>query len=527
MAYLKAPNGLLIPAQFAEPTPARPESREIATTRDGRDITRGFVSPMELLLPQDDILRARGAGNLQIYREVLRDDQVASVFHQRRMAVIAREWEVRPGGTMRRDKQAALFLEQQLRRVNWDAVTERMLYGTFYGYAVAEALWGRDGDRVVLDAIRVRDRRRFAFDADMRLRLLTSTRPNPGEEVPPGKFWWYATGADHDDEPYGLGLAHWLFWPVMFKRQGLKFWLIFLEKFGQPTATGKYPINATPDEKQRLLSALGAIQTDAGIIIPEGMAIELLEAARSGTADYTALYDRMNAAISKVVLGHTGSSDATPGRLGGESNAADVRLDLVKADADLISHSFNCTVARWLTDWNFPGAAYPEVWRIVEEPEDLNGIAERDERLTRIGFRPTLARVQTVYGPDYEDVGAAPPAAAPPSPPVGEGEGGGGGTAAADLAETPDIPRRTDTPAPSDLITERLAREAQPAVGDWIATIETMLERAESLEEFREMLIAAYPELPITAFGNALTEATFAAHAAGRFDVEERGDRGE
>ncbi|HHA2395755.1 TPA: DUF935 family protein, partial [Stenotrophomonas maltophilia] len=106
--------------------------------------------------------------------------------------------------------------------------------------------------------------------------------------------------ADHDDEPYGLGLAHWLYWPVLFKRNGLKFWLIFLEKFGMPTAVGKYDTNATDPEKAKLLQATRAIQTDSGIIMPKGMELALLEAGRSGTADYKALQDYMDATIQKV-----------------------------------------------------------------------------------------------------------------------------------------------------------------------------------------------------------------------------------
>lgn len=499
--------GLLVPAAFAEAAPTRPERGEIATTRDGRDITRGYLDPMSLLAPQDPILMARGAGNYLLYREVLRDEQVAAAFHQRRLAVVSREWEVRPGGDRRIDRQAAEFLREQLQRIHWDAVTDRMLYGIFYGYAVAEVLWGVEGRRVVIEAIKVRDRRRFAYDGEMRLRLLTAQNPNPGEVLPPAKFWHFAVGADHDDEPYGLGLAHWLYWPVFFKRNGVKFWLVFLEKFGQPTATGRYPPSASAEEKARLLAALAAIQTDAGIILPEGMAIELLEAARSGTADYTALYDRMNAAISKVVLGHTGSSDATPGRLGGEDLAADVRQDLIKADADVICQSFNASVARWLTDWNFPGAAYPRVWRLVEEPEDLNRLAERDERLSRVGYRPTLARVQEIYGDGYEPAPASPPAAAA-RPSGGEGQA----FAEPEAARA----RRVEDQLALDAGAERLAADWEALLGPRIDELVALLEETGDLVTFRERLADLLRANPSEALVTALERAGFSAQLLGR-----------
>ncbi|WP_449423647.1 phage portal protein family protein, partial [Rhodanobacter lindaniclasticus] len=57
---------------------------------------------------------------------------------------------------------------------------------------------------------------------------------------------------------------------MLFKRNGLKFWLIFLEKFGMPTGVGKYDATATDGEKAKLLQAVRAIQTDSGMIIPKG-----------------------------------------------------------------------------------------------------------------------------------------------------------------------------------------------------------------------------------------------------------------
>lgn len=482
-------------------TPKRPDGNEIATTGDGRDITRGWVSPNWLLPPEDTVLRARGGGNLEIYREVLRDEQVAATFAQRRLAVVSKEWEVQPGGKKRQDKAAADFLREQLKAVNFDRATDTMLYGVFYGYSVAECLWAREGRYVTLDDIKVRDRRRFAFDGAYRLRLRTMHDPMPGELLPPAKFWHFRTGADHDDEPYGLGLAHWLYWPVQFKRQGMKFWLIFLEKFGQPTARGTYPANATAEERTRLLQALRAIQTDSGLIIPEGMQVDLIEAARSGTADYTALYDRMDKAIAKAVLGQTASTEGTAGKLGNETLQQEVRADLVKADADLVCESFNRTVARWLTTWNFPTASAPRVWRRVEEPEDTNKLAERDQRIYQMGYKPTLGYITDVYGGEWTETSPAP--AVPTTP------------ATAAFAEG-------DATDSVDQQTARLGREADVPIRDMITVIRTLLDKAGSLEQFRDALIDAYPTLSTDHFAEMMAKALTAAELAGRYDIVEQ-----
>ena len=254
MAEILGPDGRPIP---------RPELRsEVATLRAGRDITRGYVDTLPYIPPQDRVLRYQGAAAYEVYEQLLQDDRVYATLAQRRAAVVAKETEVVPGGKMRRDKMAADFIRETLDHIRWDTVTDRMLYGVFYGYSVAEAMWARDGRYVALDQLRVRNRRRFVFDVDFNLRLLTTDNPN-GETLPERKFWHFATGADHDDEPYGRGLAHWLYWPVWFKKNQIKFWLVFLEKFGQPTVAGKYRRNATEDERRKLHQALEAIHADA------------------------------------------------------------------------------------------------------------------------------------------------------------------------------------------------------------------------------------------------------------------------
>lgn len=372
-----------------------PLFREVAVSGDGRDITRDFGGLMNALLPQDSVLRDRG-GDYTLYEDVLRDDQVASTFQQRRMAVTSAEWGVRPGGPDRESRMAADLLLDTLNRIGWDNVTDKMLYGIFYGFAVAECLWGRDGRFVTLEALRVRKQRRFTFDPLGRPMLVTPGESN-GLALPERKFWHFHAGADNDDDPYGLGLAHWLYWPVFFKRNGLKLWLIFMDKFGMPTAMGSYPANATDEEKRRLLAALRAIQTDSGIIVPEGMKVELIESSRGGQVSYESFIDRMNAAIAKVTLSQTLTTDA-----GGGQYRADVhkhvRNEVVKADADLISDSFNRSVGAWLTAWNFPTAHPPKVWRRVSEDQDQRPIAERDRMLFGMGLRPSAAYIRATYG---------------------------------------------------------------------------------------------------------------------------------
>ena len=392
----------------------KPEINVLAGIRHGRDITRGYVDGLPILQPTDPILHTRYSSlwNSEAYREVLRDDQVISVVKQRQMAVVSKQWRVRPGGERPADAAAAEFVAEQLERVRWNTVSEKMLFGRFFGYAVAEVLWARDGRHVVIEALRVRDHSRFGFAPDFALKLLTTDRPF-GEDLPPKKFWWFATGADHDDEPYGMGLGHYCYWPAFFKRNDLALWLHFIEKFGKPTAKGVLPARATAAEKQTLLDAAAAVHGSSAVVVPEGMMLELVEAGRSGNASYYSdLLGLMNAAISKIVLGQTMTTDSGSSRSQAEVHL-DVRADLVRADAMLLDDSFNRSVVRWLRDWNYPDAAVPVVERVVEPTTDLLKQVRRDKVLFEMGYRPTKEYVEKTYKLEVDDL--------PPPAPAGAG----------------------------------------------------------------------------------------------------------
>ncbi len=384
------------------PTPASPPPNfgaEIARTGGIRDILHGTV---QIWQPQDFGVLKSIAGNLDAFEQVLVDSEVQSALAQRRLAIVSKDWNVDPFSDASEDVAAAEHMREILKALNWDDINDKMHYGIFYGFSVAELMYEIKDNRITVAEILVRNRRRFRFGRDHELRLLTRNHPTFGEVMHEGKFWTFATGGDNHDNPYGIGLAHWLYWPTYFKTNGVRFWMIFLDKFAMPTATAKHDFGDDPVKVGKLLEILEAIHTDSGVAIPRAVEIELLEAKRSGTTDYETLAGYMDKAIQKVTIGQVASSEGTPGKLGNENLQAEVRHDIIKADADLICESWNRGPGRWLTAWNFPNANPPRVWRDVEPPEDLKEKAEVDKLLADIGFVPSLDHVTETYGEGYE-----------------------------------------------------------------------------------------------------------------------------
>jgi len=480
-----------------------PLFEEIATTADGRDITEPWMGP--LLQPRDPLLRARGL-NWGIYDAVLTDDQVKSCFQQRRLAVVSKDWVVEPGDDSPAAAKAAEELEQQLGRLDLDRITDRMLHGVFWGHGIGECIWKVDQNRVHLADVRVRKARRFRFDPERRLRLLTMAE-QLGEVMPERKFWTFETGADNDDEPYGLGLAHWLYWPVYFKKGGVKAWLTFMDKFASPTVVGKHNPGAAPEERDRLLAAAKAAMSDSAVVIPEGMVLELMETARSMAGNFELLPEYMDKAISKVVLSQTMTTDDGSSKAQGEVHM-DVAEWVVKSDADLVCGSFTAGPARWWTDWNYgPEVAAPRLRRLVEPEEDLGARAEKDQKIKALGFEPDEAYVKETYGPHWKK---AKPVVAPriggrPGQPSGDDP-------VPEFAAAP--------PDAADILTERLRPAADQVVQGWVEKARAILDHAGSLEEARDELLRLAPDLEPAAFAGLMEEVLRVSAGAGVLEAE-------
>jgi len=479
---------------------------EMSGITGGRDITRPWIGP--LLEPLDPILRTRGGGSFDIYKPILTDPQVKSVWQQRVAAVVSRPWEVEPGEDSRRGRAAADWLRGEIDGLDWDEITRQMLSGVFYGYAVAEQIFRRDGALWGWEAIRVRDRVRFRFDEDLGLRLLTMSDMLTGEEMPADKFWCLSTGADHSDEPYGLGLAHWLYWPVWFKRNGLRLWLIALDKFGMPTAMGKYPNGASEEEKAKLLDAVLAIRSEAGIVVPEGMDISLLTPSGGAQGlDYRALHDTMDAAISKVILSQTMTTDSGSSLSQARVHEG-VAEHVARADADLICASFNRGPVARLSELNFPGVAPPRVWRVMDDPEDTDAAIARDEKLHNMGWQMTEARLKDIYGDGYERAQTPPQA---------------GDTPAAGAAPAvPAFAEHAHESSLDDLVRNLIdAGHAETAVQPLLADIEAVLaglSEITTLEDLRVRLDALAAEGGDAArLADLLGRATLITRLAGEF----------
>jgi phage gp29-like protein len=402
---------------------SNPLAHEFATINRNHLNFAGLLSGHPFTNPDKTLQTRGGSEGLQIYTEAARDCHLSAVLEKRYLSMIQLLWEVVPASEEAIDQQAAELVRSQLNNLatplnpdastlnvrGFDGVCLGLLEAIYYGYAVAEIIWQRHDQQIMVQANQ-NPRSPSVYLQCGRIRRIcpaayslpkTELRANP---FPIANLLCINTAAT-TTTPGAGDLAPKVFWPVFFKRQNLQFWLTFAERYGSPLPIGEYPQGTSQEAQQVLLNALTDITQGYRVIMPEGMKINFIEAARSGSiATYESLCNFCNNEISKCVLGETGTTDQTGS---GGSRARDtvgneVRLEKTQADADLLSETLNRTLIRWITEFNLPGAKPPRIQRVVRQVQDREKQANVDRILYDMGYRRTAESIAATYGEGYQ-----------------------------------------------------------------------------------------------------------------------------
>ena len=465
-----------------------------------------------VLRTNDPLLLERGNSGqvFELYRDLKRDGKVFSGLQKRKLALISRPWQVDPIDDGEAGQRDAAVVMSMLKSVMFDKLCSELLDALLIGFVPAEIVWTVRNGLVTPERVVKRAQRRFVYvqtdpNASPEMHLLTPANMLTGEALPPKKFVVHRVNPE-DDNPYGMGLGLQLFWPVFFKRKGILSWNKLNDRFGSPTPWGKYPKGAGPKEKGTLFDALRAMNNDGVLMTPEGMSIELLESKLTGSiSTQKDLCAYMDSWISEVILSQEATS--ATGATGAAANEReDVRLDLVQADADLLSDTLNSTLIKWFCEFN--GLSPCQVSRVVKKPEDLKSASETDVNVASMGFKPTLEAIRAKYGEGWEDAPVPPESAKPLHAPAPQ------------FAEAP-----ASQSSAIDPLTQTLAHAGDMTLADWMQRIFSMVTTADSPEALRDNLLHAYGDLPSDQLTEVMALAFAAAELAGMVKVAAETDQ--
>jgi len=452
-----------------------------------------------------------------------KDGHILAELGKRKRAILTLDWDIQPprDATRAEEEDAAWVREVLLDMPDFDDLLLDLLDAISKGYSCAEIAWGRQGREWLPERIEHRPARWFTVDRETRSELRLRTGGLDGEPLQPFGWIVHLHKAKSGYLARG-GLVRTLVWPFLFKNYSVRDLAEFLEIYGLPLRLGTYPTGASDEEKATLLRAVVNIGHAAAGIIPEGMAIEFKEAAKGNKDPFEAMIDWCERTQSKAILGGTLTSQAdgktSTNALGNVHN--EVRHDLLVSDARQLAGTLTRDLVYPLLALNRGVDSLRRCPRFVfdtAEPEDLKPYAEALPRLVPVGARiPERWVRERLRIPKPE--GDEPVLAMPGAPAVAGMRAECPhcrGVAALKMDGEPDHP--------ADQIADRMARDARPAMAEWLAEIEAMLEAAENLAQFREMLLAAYGDLPEERTAQVMAAGIAVAEAAGRFDIENAG----
>jgi phage gp29-like protein len=390
-------NMALIDAYGKEIRGGRPVLKEIGVSTI-RDMYSDY--PSQGLTPERlaAIFREADTGDIlrqaELFEEMEeKDAHLGSVLQTRKLAAAGLEWELVAASEGREDESIASFAREALGRIgNLDEALLDILDAIAKGFSVTEIMWEISCGRVWIKDLRWRHQKKFTFYARDRIldmpRLITENEPVYGEALLPNKFVVHRYRGRSGIAPRA-GLLRPCAYMYLFKNYTLKDWVVFNERFAMPMRVGKFSPGTSEDELRVLRNAVFNLGTDAAAVISDSTVIELLESSTrtASSSAYEQLAEFCNRAMSKVVLGHTGSVDSTPGKLGNEDQAKEVRQDILESDAKALAKTVSTQIVRPLVEYNFGPDKMPPVVRFhYAREEDLKTLAETYATISGLGI---------------------------------------------------------------------------------------------------------------------------------------------
>ncbi len=491
------------------------------------------------------ILREADQGNMLRQAELFEEMEeknchLGCVLGTRKLAPCGLDWEILPASSSVEDKKNADEAKEFIEYIeNWEDGILNIMDAVGKGWSVNEIMWEIVGKQVWCKSVKWWHQKDFTFITPEGLHvldvphLITDENPVYGEELLPNKFIFHRHLARSGATSRG-GLLRPCTYMYLFVNYDVKDWVIFNSLYSVPMRVGKYNSASGKEEKDALKRALHALGVDAAAMISDSTIIELLEAKNRGDAQaFQSLADYCERAMSKVVLGHTGSAESTAGKLGGEQEAKDVRQDLIEYDAKALAKTIKFQLLKpWITYNKGPDVGVPKFKFRYEPQEDQEKIAKVYGTLVKdVGFGGIpVAHIHERFGIPIAKAGEATvqpsqsfplPGSGPTLPSDKAGSiGSGADMTVANKIALPTSSTVQFTPVQQSIEKLKITTFAQSddaMIGMLKQTVDIIM-GASSYEEALAHLAVAYDAMDETDLAELLAQACFSAQIAGRID---------
>jgi len=475
------------------------------------------LNPSKLAALLDEAEQGQLQSQSELFEDMEeKDAHILAEMTKRKLALVGLDWDiVPPRNASAAEQRAAAWLHDVIQDVSdFEDVLLTLADGIGKGYACAEIEWVRLGAEWLPKQIHYRPPGWFMTLPTARDTLLLRTASGQGEALRPFQWLTHLHKAKSGYVARG-GLLRVLAWPYLFKNYSVRDFAEFLEIYGLPLRLGKYPAGATDKEKSTLLQAVVNIGHNAAGIIPEGMALEITEAAKGAHDPFMAMVEWAERSQSKAILGGTLTSQAdgksSTNALGQVHN--EVRKDLLKADARQLAATLTRDLLYPLCALNIGGVTdlrrCPRFVFDTGEADDITAYAEALPKLVGVGMRIPQAyaheRLRIPQPQDGEPVLALAESAAQPSDNA--------------VRLKVNLPTTVITTDAAEKLTAQLAELSAPLLDALLDPVRALVNEAESMDALRDGLIGLLGQLDAQQLAQQMQLAFAAAELAGRFEM--------
>lgn len=340
-----------------------------------------LFSTLNELLPNPDVILQKNNETLETYKNFLYDAHVSSCVQSRKAGVLSLNWEINRGGTKSTESE---FIEEIFSRLILRQIISEMLDAPLFGFKPIEIYWNEADGKIVPKELKGKPSWWFEFDSNNMLRFKDRNKPN-GVLLPNMKFLVLQHNATYDN-PYGESILAKCYYPVIFKKGGMKLWSVFTQKYGMPFLHGKIGLGKGQEEAYELFNVLEKLQQDGIAVTEEEVSIDILESSKTSSADvYKNLLHFCNAEISKAILSQTLTTEqGDTGSYAMSQTHLQVRKDVVNADKQLVEYWLNKLI-EWIIEFNFDSVSEMPRFVMYEEQDVDITLAQRDQMLSSTG----------------------------------------------------------------------------------------------------------------------------------------------
>jgi phage gp29-like protein len=339
---------------------------------------RGFMKRFSSFLPNNNSILQKAKKDMKDLREVKLDPQVSSAFEARKNNILKLKNEVDRGTEV---NFYATWIKNIMKDWDLPQLMSDIIDARGFGFAVFEYHWQRQDNFVIIKNLANLPADYFQFDYNGRLFFKNMNYDT--SKVCSNYNYLLVQNKATQENPYGEALLANCFWPVTFKKGGIKFWAQFVEKYGSPMLHGS---TLAPD-KSKLVEALSELRNGGVAVSADGDNINLLKGNEKASADiYNQFIAFQNSEISKVLLSHSSAMDATAGELG-NTNKAQSSIDIIAlSDKRFVEQTIQKAI-NVMIEVNFGREVVPPPFELYEEEDVDMNLALLAESLTKSGAK--------------------------------------------------------------------------------------------------------------------------------------------